>query len=158
MAAEASSYIHSEEERAEMLNRIGEFASKDELSAQELVDLGYLLMDRDADKKMLDAGDTYRDRGIGQYIFAASPKTDQETDFQIYNDSNRRELIELEEDIESLAWRVSFLSDALYSGMLSRKIEVSPMRWVSANDILTSRDHASIAKRLVTDYLGTLPQ
>ena len=157
---EVPTFIHSEAERAEMLTRMQVIAGRHEISADELEEVGWLILERDTDYDLegdFDGGVLLPNRDRPEIVLLGATKGEY---FQIVMcdgiDINRYtgEFVQLSKDKDrgSLRWHVGIFG-SMYSEILGRRIEVESRDDVMAVDPLSPREHASFAKRLVGSYV-----
>lgn len=161
MPTEAPPFIHTEAERAEMLTRMQDIARRDEISAGELEEVGWLILDRDADE-VYDSEDGFG----GQMLLPSRDKPEIALESAARGryfyitildgiDLNREtgEKIILDQDKKrgSLRWRVGIFN-SMYSEFLGRRVEVDAGDYVMAIDSLSPGEHATLARRVVQAY------
>lgn len=163
---EAEQFIHTEAERTEMLYRMQAIAGKDEMPAEDLEEIYYLILDRDADQHDVEYG-LYDSMRIlpnhEQPAIALGPSNRESHEASIILLDGLDRARDTGEDIRSdqedghLMWRVGLIN-SMYSEFLGRRVLVDVGEYVMAADPLTDREHAILAKRLVENYTLSIKQ
>jgi hypothetical protein len=155
--AEAPQFVYTEAERADMLTKMKDMAGREVLSAEELSDVGWLIIDRDAPEKYapeFDGTIDIRDLDKGE-TFTLGPAVRGEgfnMEIQTVN-STPDEFLILEKDVRGgLRWQLSFLAGRMYPSRFLNKNFEADGDIVEGIAPLSPQEHASVAKRLVDAY------
>ena len=168
--AEAPTFIHTEAERTQMLARMQEIASSYQISAKVLEEVGWLILERDAQEEwdkfdgndMFDGDMLLPERGEPRISLGPAMRGDH-FNITILDGIDRNassgEIVRLSEDEKrgGLRWRVGIF-DTIYSETLGRRIQIEARDIVMAVDPLSLAEHAILAKRLVDNYVMGLVQ
>lgn len=162
--AEAPTFIHSEEVRAEMLARMQEIAGNDEIPAEELEEVGWLILKRDSveeeieifeGKEMLDVRMHLPTDDKPEFLVGAATRGEY-FEFTVLDGINPSvesgEILRLSNDEGSLSWRVGIF-DTIYSEIQGKRIAIQPRDIVMALEPLSPKEHAIFAKRIVEAYI-----
>lgn len=160
-STEVPTYLHSEAERAAMLIKIKDIASKAEISAEELQEVGWLILNRDQEVGE-DLGGVFD--GEWRLPNDESPKIEiagaiKDEYFIIglldkiepgSEDAGEQIIMEVDEK-GRLRWHVGLLN-SMYSEFYGRRVPIESDNYLVAKDPLSPRDHAVLARRLVEVY------
>lgn len=157
---EAPQFIHTEDERTQMLYLMQAIAGKDEMPAEDLEEVYYLIWNRDADQHDVEYG-LYDSMRIlpnhEQPAIALGPSNRETHEASIILLDGLDRSRDTGEDIRSgqeeghLRWHVGLIN-SMYSEFLGRRVLVDAGEYIMAEDPLTDREHAVLAKRLVENY------